>query len=574
MPRHALPSLLLLAALAACERTPPAPPPIDPTPPDGRAHYTADDGTERTLLRPVGTLRYGERVVDPLPAAEAALLGYEFAGSAGDTPTLILDVAGDPVASLALYGDRDDTGLWGRPLAAVHGAGVLRIADVELPRDGHYFVLVRRLAGPPADYALELRCDACAEPACPEVEPCDLYCEQGYGFAEDGCRICACEENPCDADSDCLESEICRDGICRPAPSCEAQCADEPLDRVCDAEGRTHPNRCVAECLGVGEVRPGPCEAEQCSPERPCPDGQRCVGGRCLCDCPPDIAPVCAESGDTYSNLCELECHGAALAHEGPCDARPPQSACEDSDDCRPGLVCARGVDGPGLCSQPCRPNDPRACGPRAHCTPLAEGRGACLPLCRGDAFCPASTACLPDREGVPVCLPCDCPEEDAPVCGGGVDFASRCTALCAGVPLERLEPGPCAVEPAPLCRDCPVEWAPVCGDGELRATLCDAECGARPALRVSEPMLCIGRVPMACEVDADCLITGAEETLCAAERTAAAPRVGPEVRCFADFGACGCNGGICGFRPPERPESPEAAGLAMCLERARASRE
>ncbi len=560
------PLLLIVGGLLlACDRPPPPPPPVDETPPDGSAHYLDADGVGRTLLTPLGTLSYGERVDDPLPPVDA-LSGYEFAGSAGDQPTIILDVQGPARVSLALYGPRDDSGLWGRPLQATSGEGVLRISAAALPADGHYFILVRLLVGGPANYALALDCPDCADAICPAVEPCDLYCEQGYAIEDDGCRGCGCQEDAvCMADDDCLTGEQCRDGVCRPAASCAERCADEPLDPVCDDEGRTWPNRCVAGCEGAEDIEAGACMAEQCGPDLPCPDGRACRAGRCVCDCPAEVAPVCAESGRTFSNLCQLQCAGETLAYEGPCEGPPLTTACEDDDTCPRGQVCARGGDGPGICTIECRPE--RGCN-RAMCTPL-DGRFVCLPPCGPGDRCFEGLQCLPDPRGLSLCLPCDCPEADEPVCvDERIEYPSRCAARCAGIADARLVAGPCENGPVEIdCRRCPREWAPVCGDGVLRATACDAECGGRPAERVADAEACYEPPPMlACEVDADCMLTGAQRSVCAAAPSAAAPMLGPEARCFVREEGCGCIEGRCGFRPVGRE-------FDRCIERARQPR-
>lgn len=560
--RRTLLSLSSLLVLLACDRQPPPPPAVDDTPPDGSAHYLDADGVGRTLLTPIETLAYGERVERMLPQP-TALSGFEFAGSAGDRPEIILDVQGGPQVSLALYGRRDDTGLWGRPLAAVGGLDVLRISGVELPGDGHYFILVRLLAGPPEAYALALDCPDCAEPVCAAVEPCDLYCEQGYAEGDDGCRVCGClEDAPCEADDDCLTGEICREGACRPAPTCIERCADAPLDPVCDADGQTWPNRCVADCEAAGELQPGRCPEEACGPERPCPDGQACRAGRCVCDCDDALAPVCGASGRTFSNRCQLDCAGDALAYEGPCDGPPLTVPCEGDGQCPQGQVCATGGDGPGVCTVECRPE--MGC-QRMLCTPLNE-RFVCLPPCGRDGRCPEALQCLPDRRGFRVCTPCDCPDEAAPVCvDGRIEYGSRCAALCTGAEPGAIADGPCEGAPAELdCRNCPSVWEPVCADGHVRATACDAECGGRPAARVEPYEQCFEVPPeRGCALDADCVVSGVEGEVCAAEPVRAAAPAGPEARCFAAFGVCACIEGTCGFRPARRE-------IERCLERAR----
>lgn len=564
--RSSLPLLALAGALLAglgCDRPRPAPPQVDDIPPDGSAHYVDGQGIGRTLLTPIGTLRYGDRVEQGLPPP-GALVGFEFAGSEGDTPALTLDVQGPVRVSLALYGVRDDDGLWGRPLRHVSGVDVLRIAGVELPADGYYFVLVRALTDPPGGFALQLDCEDCVEAICPEVEPCDLYCEQGYAVDEDACRTCACEENLCGGDQDCLVNEVCRDGVCRPAPSCQERCGGA-VEPVCDEAGQRYANRCVAACEGaVGELSAELCVREACGPERPCAEGQRCVGGVCTCDCPPDVQPVCSVEGNTYSNLCQLECAGERLDYRGACVRLLPMPPCVDDADCPVDRICARSLDGAGVCALECRPDAPGACGPQGRCTVLPGQRGACLLGCHDVDRCPEATTCLPDLRGAPLCLPCDCPEVDDPVCAGGrLVYPSRCEAHCAGVVDERLAPGTCEDPPAELdCLRCPSVWAPVCADGTVRATQCDAECGERPARSVEDYDACFRQAPSrACRVDEDCVRSSG--TVCAAEETPFGPPVAPEARCFAGIGECGCIEGTCGFRAEPR-------ALQRCLDQAR----
>lgn len=570
--------LLLFALLAGCDRPAPPGPPVDVTPPSGNARFTDGEGRDRTAFRPIGTLQYGERVEDVLAPAEA-LIGYEFAGGGGDAPELILDVAGGATASMALYGPRGDNGLWDRPLAAVDGRGVLRLAGVTLPADGHYFVLLRRLDGRAVGFALQLSCPGCAPPPCAEVDACDLFCDRGYAAGEDGCRVCGCDELLCAGDEDCLGGEVCREGQCRPAPGCDEQCLGEPAAPVCGADGSTYPNACVAMCRGVAVVGEGRCVEPECGDDSECVAPQRCIEGRCRCDCPPVNDPVCGASGVTHSNLCVLECAGDRFAYRGPCDRVPPTGACGDGMPCGDGQVCVGGSDeAEGRCATTCPVREPGACGRRSVCADVGFGeRGACLPGCAPDRLaCPEGLSCLPDRRGRPACFPCAC-EGDAggPVCvDGRVEFPSACVARCAGVPEERLQAGGCDgplpdPEPAPpadcsLCRDA---WAPVCADGVLFSNGCDATCGRDAPVMLERAEQCFAVSPrVACRDDAECGAEACGRWACGAgEGGEGCPPLAEDARCFVELGQCGCVEGSCGYRAARGD-----AQLAACLDRAR----
>lgn len=552
---------LITMMTLGCERDRPAPPAPNIEPPSGSGRYTDDEGHGRTLFRPVGMLCYGDQLDAEVPGA-AALFGYEFFGNAGDAPTAVIDIQGTTEASIALYGPRDADGLWGRPLAHSFGGGVIQITDAELPLDGYYFLLVRHIAGPAAAFTLALTCPDCPTPICSEAQACDLYCELGYSTDDAGERLCQCTDAPCETADDCLDGEICDEGTCRPAPTCEARCREEPIEPVCSADGQTLPNACVARCIEV-EFEPGACPEPGCDAERPCPDNQLCDRGMCVCDCPIARQPVCSTDGRTYSNRCELECRGGEFAYDGECDGRPVVDGCGVDAPCEDGLTCAGEAQG-GVCTVSCRLPDGRCPSRGFTCAEIDDsGIGYCLPLCRGR--CPVGLSCLAEQRGRPVCMPCDCPQSNTPVCvQQRITYASACAARCAGHGDDAIAEGACNGGPMPGagCQECPDVWGPVCADGAVRATLCDAEC--RGIAEIERVDACYPEpIERACRVDADCERTGCDGSICAAAPTNACSRRDPTARCFETFGACGCNDGVCGYRAAD-------AQLARCLDRAR----
>jgi hypothetical protein len=76
-------------------------------------------------------------------------------------------------------------------------------------------------------------------------------------------------------------------------------------------------------------------DPEECSLIRiVCREGERpflndcgcgCEPDPIQCECPPFGLPVCGLNGQTYRNLCAADCVGQPIAHEGPCETRPPE---------------------------------------------------------------------------------------------------------------------------------------------------------------------------------------------------------------------------------------------------------
>lgn len=120
------------------------------------------------------------------------------------------------------------------------------------------------------------------------------------------------------------------------------------------------------------------------------------------CICQAIVQPVCGADGRTYTNGCEAQCAGVAVAHQGACVdaavtcARVPGCCSVDSDcngtaECT-GVACGTNGRASGVCKQP--PN--RASG---RCWTDADCPGAAT--CTGAIVCPCNAACLrPDTLG------------------------------------------------------------------------------------------------------------------------------------------------------------------------------
>ncbi len=563
-----LPLLLCLASLglplAACDRSAPPTPPPTVDAPSGQGAYVDGEGVRRTRFELLGTLAYDQTVEGALPPA-ASLQGYEFFASAGDAPSLTLTASAP--ALLAVYGPRAADGLWGEPIAVAQGPGPLTVALDPLTQGGAWFALVRDglardASGAP--YALTLRCEGCAAPACTPA-PCDQVCADGFVVDAEGCRLCACAE-PVACDPACAEGETCQDGVCRPL-DCAAQC-DPVLAPVCGADGRTQPNACVAECRGVAVVAQGPCP-DSCRGPADCAAGEQCDAGRCVpddCGCERVTQPVCSDTGRTHRNACLLACAGETLRYPGECVPLPCDgdgAECPEGFSCEvapiPGNLerCRRDPEAAD-CVRGCLPQRCRTrqdCGRSGFCYPTGEGEGVCLNVCRLGAGCPGDAVCADviESPGVGVCLPgCD-PEAPAP-CGPD----QRCAADAAGAftcqregDCEPGEPGCGEVDPG-SCGRCPADSAPVCGaDGALYLNACLASCrevaAARPASCYDGPV-----PPTACGGPGDCQPTGCDDTVCAAAPTDTCARLTPEAACLPAEGRCGCVAGQCRWQPTE----------------------
>ena len=589
-------------------------------PPNLNGAYRDDDGVLRTVVHSLAVIAFGDRVEGELVGADQ-LIGYEFEAFAATRPIVELQVVGEGVCpALALYGPRSEQGLWGDPLAVEtrDDPGSLLLADLEIEAAGVYLILVQnRSASVRAAYVLQLGCQGnCGPPICPEMQPCDRFCDLGFVFDEQGCRLCECLGlAECGPDRPCPTGHTCDDEArCRPIPD---PCNDCPgvFEPVCGVDGRTYGNPCRAECAGVEVLRPGHCEEPgRCGPERPCPGDLVCRQEHCVepdCRCPEVEEPVCSHTGRTWRNLCELECRpGEELAYFGVCRER----GCMHNEQCPEGLFCLPIREPENIeicmeeprsphCLKECRPPDMRRCqGGRGcergeTCYPLdPEGHGVCLPLCRvtedpaegcpehhrcaalsedrgepgvclpacsrADAQCPFGLRCMQDARGLPVCQACICPEDpDAqPVCGrDNRTYPSECAARCAG--MEWFREGAC--EDAPTCI-CPRAPDPVCGtDRVIYNNLCEARCAEQRSVELE---LCFDEpVSLFCERHEDCFRTGCSRSVCASEQSAACPRYSGEAMCHVRHGECGCVHERCIFRGT--PES------IHCIERVRGDR-
>ncbi len=557
--RHVL--TLCLVMLAACSNKP-EPVTVPSAPPSGNGTRLANDGTRLTSFRTVGVLEYNAEPAEG-ELFKRDLIGYTFAGRRGNQVTAVLELGARNAGGLAIYGPRDQTGLWGSPIARAEATGLIRVENFEVPTDGQYFVLLRSFVeGEAVDYDVKLICPECESPTCPITEACDLYCENGFErTGRDGCDRClcnadctdgcdnggtcvfrcgdgfceatqACSEGQCVdetcSDGGCPSGQACVDGLCTVSElsclSCEARCRTSGVDPVCASNGTTYPNACIAECRGHTVVGPGDCERpmecmtnDQCDGEEICDEG-RCRPPGCE-DCLADgVRPICSTEGEEFINECAARCAGQSVAYEGRC----VDNQCENDLDCNAfGARCVpanvpgnrtRCQTGEGPCIRQCI--DVNTCRPGADdtcpeegsvCVPTGAGRGICVNGCRRDdpESCPQGVCTVKDLDGLDtregICLP-------------ACDDEGQCDRRGFSCHRDFARQNVCL--PCHACRELPEER--LCSeDGQPVRNACEALCRDQTILRpiAGEEVCnnldddCDGRIdeniePRACESD------------------------------------------------------------------------
>lgn len=96
---------------------------------------------------------------------------------------------------------------------------------------------------------------------------------------------------------------------------------------VCGTDGKTHGNKCSANCRGiqvayVGECKP-PATGGQVTATTSGSGSQAATtatpASKAPCACAKLYAPVCSSERKTYANICEAKCAGARIESTGPC---------------------------------------------------------------------------------------------------------------------------------------------------------------------------------------------------------------------------------------------------------------
>lgn len=267
-------------------------------------------------------------------------------------------------------------------------------------------------------------CDgsACVSPtSCTGLCSVDLDCQLGYYCAADG--TCKPKANPGDS---CTGGNTCASGYCVDGVCCNSAC-----DGTCEA--------CNLVDM-AGTCSPYPSGSD---PERECPAGQFCGGGRaCVIDVRPN-GQACTENRSCQSGhcadgvccnaACDRSCESCAL--EGAVGSCTPHAVGTDPElECGEARFCAE----PGVCVAPDLPNG-EACGGDAYCKSGHCADGVCCDgACGG-----ACTAC--NLEGsVGRCTPHGAGTDPERECSGGavcdgvdrcVGFETRGNGLCTVAP-------------------------------------------------------------------------------------------------------------------------------------------
>lgn len=304
------------------------------------------------------------------------------------------------------------------------------------------------------------------DPACLAGCPEDPNCVRRKGSV---CVSNRCEKT-CSDSSQCLEDEICKDGICMLNQSTETQ----PID-----------SRLGCECGDVCN-RFGTCEVAICSSDEQCPSCSICENGVCI--------PGCSDENPCPNNGC---CNS-----DGRCT-----KSCKIDLDCasEPGnQLCLEG----GCCGLICDPLVP--CVRRSDCQPgqLCAEEGYCLDGCRGDSDCDGlegKNRCVKTyvraRNGA--IAPCEYfPDEDCfseiGICEAYCDTSADCEDG------ETCEDGNCTRPPNTCANDndC-TEEGDICISGECQF-------GCRTSSQCAEGEAC---------VDTKCEVTCTSDEVCKALR-------------------------------------------------------
>jgi hypothetical protein len=279
---------------------------------------------------------------------------------------------------------------------------------------------------------------------------------------------------PCAADADCGQGEVCDEGAgsCRPGCAADADCA--PTTRCGEGGFCVSRGTCDAQapCAGAGEV----CDTCQ---------------GRCVLG--PEGARVCQSDANCFEGQFCDPCAKICRAQGQPCEPCQEDLACGDADD-----LCLDLRQGGRVCGQGCGADTdcPRgflceAVGDATQCVP-ASGNCQRPAQCGEDQDCPAGSRCGPLLTCVPGCTEGTCPN-------GEVCDAGSCKPPCAD---DAQCPAGAACDASGLCkvpggcltsRDC-AEAGTYCDQAQQRCVpgcFGDADC---PGLQVCRGNQCMRR--------------------------------------------------------------------------------
>lgn len=270
------------------------------------------------------------------------------------------------------------------------------------------------------------------DPACVAACPDDPACVRSQGAV---CIDNQCERT-CSDSSQCLDDEVCSEGLCMVRSSGEGDPADDRLGcgcgDVCNQFGTCEPAICTVDeqCPPCSICEEGTC-IEGCSEDNPCPDGQCCnPDGRCSKACRAD-ADCATEPGNQLcleGGCCGLICEplvpciagsdcgeGQFCGEEGYC-----LDGCFQDSDCAEGERCDKAfVRLPNGAAAPCEDFPGEQC---------YSDRGQCVPFCLSASDCGEGESCVDGDCVAPPAPPC---VNDASCEPGEICRAGSCTAGC-----------------------------------------------------------------------------------------------------------------------------------------------
>ena len=250
----------------------------------------------------------------------------------------------------------------------------------------------------------------------------------GYGdLHRQASPMTSAQKGVCSSNSNCLPSQMCKDGKCVSACT-SSTCTDSTLPK-CVVKDHAAVCTCTDSSCGSGKV----CKDGKCEPcaagnnndcEKPCPSGQvpdgkgGCSAVACFGDSDCGAGMQCKNPG-----LTDAEC--VACAKDTQCTCPDGQLAdgkggcaeikCSSTVPCAAGNTCENAGTSDSTC-RPCEKGEP------CNCTEgqIADGNGGCVtPVCSKDSDCPAGKQCENAGTVDAGCVSCK-ENEPCPTCPTG----------------------------------------------------------------------------------------------------------------------------------------------------------